>query len=112
MFPITKSFQGSFGKVFMVQNTEDNSQIHVCKIMAKLPKFDYVGEHIKTLRNEIQIHKTLWHPNIVQFVDAVEDKGLVYMFLEICINSDLSELVGCIQLDELRFILKQALQGE
>lgn len=39
-------------------------------------------EELKALQREIQIHKTLSHPNIVPLVAAFEDKGRLFIFLE------------------------------
>ena len=42
---------------------------------------------------EIKIHRTLTHPNIVQFQECFEDLDNVYMTLELCPNGSLMEMV-------------------
>ncbi|ANB11240.1 polo kinase CDC5 [Sugiyamaella lignohabitans] len=42
---------------------------------------------------EIKIHKSMHHPNIVQFVDCFEDDDNVYILLEICENQSLMEML-------------------
>lgn len=43
--------------------------------------------------NEIRIHKSLRHPNIVKFEHNFEDEHNVYMLLELCKNESLNELI-------------------
>ena len=45
------------------------------------------------LKTEIEIHKRLRHPNVVQFYDAWEDEQNVYMILELCTGSNLADIV-------------------
>ena len=42
---------------------------------------------------EIKIHKGLKHKNIVEFIDAFEDKENIYILLEYCRNYTLKDLV-------------------
>ena len=42
---------------------------------------------------EIKIHRTLTHPNIVQFQECFEDLDNVYMTLELCPNGSLMEML-------------------
>ena len=43
--------------------------------------------------NEIRLHKTFHHPNIVEFYHYFEDKHNVYIFLELCDNQSLNQLI-------------------
>lgn len=45
------------------------------------------------LASEIEIHRSLDHPNIVRFVDSAEDDARVYLLLELCAGRSLHELV-------------------
>jgi len=45
------------------------------------------------LMNEIRIHRSVKHPNIVGFEHFFEDSENVYMLLELCKNQTMSELV-------------------
>lgn len=45
------------------------------------------------LMNEIRIHRSVKHPNIVAFEHFFEDSENVYMLLELCKNQTMSELV-------------------
>lgn len=42
------------------------------------------AKKIKTVRQEIEIHKKLEHPNIVKLVHSFEDEENFYMVLEYC----------------------------
>jgi polo-like kinase 1 len=45
------------------------------------------------LANEIKLHKSLHHPNVVELFNCFEDKENVYIFLELCENQSLNELI-------------------
>lgn len=45
------------------------------------------------LLTEIKLHRTLTHPNVVQFIDCFEDSTNVYILLEMCRNSSLMDMV-------------------
>ena len=42
---------------------------------------------------EIQVHKTMQHPNIVHFVECFEDSLNIYMILELCPNKTLMDML-------------------
>jgi len=44
------------------------------------------------LANEIKLHKTMHHPNVVQLYHCFEDREHVFIFLELCENQSLNEL--------------------
>eukprot|EP00826_Nyctotherus_ovalis_P010374 TRINITY_DN12740_c0_g3_i1.p1 TRINITY_DN12740_c0_g3~~TRINITY_DN12740_c0_g3_i1.p1 ORF type:complete len:322 (+),score=99.48 TRINITY_DN12740_c0_g3_i1:403-1368(+) len=43
--------------------------------------------------SEIRIHRSLHHPNVVKFEHFFEDKGNVYILLEMCQNQTMNELL-------------------
>ena len=45
------------------------------------------------LQSEIRIHRSMHHPNIVQFENFFEDEENVYIIMEICGNSTLNEQI-------------------
>lgn len=45
------------------------------------------------MANEIKLHKSLHHPNVVELFHCFEDKDNVYIFLELCENQSLNELI-------------------
>ncbi|WPK23932.1 hypothetical protein PUMCH_001182 [Australozyma saopauloensis] len=81
--------EGGFARCFQMKDAQ--GKIYAAKTVAKaLIK----NEKTKTkLLLEIKIHKSLKHPNIVNFVDCFEDDVNVYILLEICPNQSLMELL-------------------
>ena len=45
------------------------------------------------LMNEIKIHRTLNHNNIVKFEHYFEDNENVYIILNLCVNKSMSEML-------------------
>lgn len=81
--------EGGFARCFSVKNSD--GQIFAAKTVAKA-SLTSQRVHQKLL-TEIKIHKSMNHNNIVKFVDCFEDSVNVYMLLEMCVNSSLSELL-------------------
>lgn len=85
-----------------------NGQVYAAKTVAKA---SIKNEKTKTkLLSEIKIHKSLKHPNIVNFVDCFEDDVNVYILLEICPNQSLMELLKNrkrVSEPEVRFFMVQ-----
>lgn len=42
---------------------------------------------------EIQVHKTMIHPNVVRYVECFEDSINIYMILELCPNKTLMDML-------------------
>lgn len=81
--------EGGFARCFQMKDAA--GQIYAAKTVAKA---SIKNEKTKTkLLSEIKIHKSLKHPNIVNFVDCFEDDINVYILLEICPNQSLMELL-------------------
>lgn len=74
--------EGGFARCFQMKDA--SGQIYAAKTVAKA---SIKNEKTKTkLLSEIKIHKSLRHPNIVNFVDCFEDDVNVYILLEICLT--------------------------
>lgn len=98
--------EGGFARCFQMKDAL--GKIYAAKTVAKaLIK----NEKTKTkLLLEIKIHKSLKHPNIVNFVDCFEDDVNVYILLEICPNQSLMELLKTrkrVSEPEVRFFMVQ-----
>lgn len=98
--------EGGFARCFQMKDAL--GKIYAAKTVAKaLIK----NEKTKTkLLLEIKIHKSLKHPNIVNFVDCFEDDVNVYILLEICPNQSLMELLKTrkrVSEAEVRFFMVQ-----
>lgn len=98
--------EGGFARCFQMKDSL--GRIYAAKTVAKaLIK----NEKTKTkLLLEIKIHKSLKHPNIVNFVDCFEDDVNVYILLEICPHQSLMELLKTrkrVSEPEVRFFMVQ-----
>lgn len=81
--------EGGFARCFQIR--DDSGKIYAAKTVAKLSI--KTEKTRKKLLSEIQIHKSMKHTNIVQFIDCFEDETNVYILLEICPNGSLMELL-------------------
>lgn len=81
--------EGGFARCFQMK--DDSGKIFAAKTVAKISIKSEKTR--KKLLSEIQIHKSMKHPNIVQFIDCFEDDTNVYILLEICPNGSLMDLL-------------------
>ncbi|ODV86988.1 hypothetical protein CANARDRAFT_6551 [[Candida] arabinofermentans NRRL YB-2248] len=98
--------EGGFARCFQMK--DEAGKVFAAKTVAKA---SIKNEKTKTkLLSEIKIHKSMVHPNIVQFVDCFEDDINVYILLEICPNQSLMDLLKNRKLvsePEVRFFMTQ-----
>ena len=93
---IYKFYKGCFlGKGAFAQCYEfisqDNEKLYAGKI---IPKSSLeTSRSIKKLIDEIKIHKSLDHPNIVKLEHYFENKENVYILLELCANKTMHDLL-------------------
>lgn len=81
--------EGGFARCFQIK--DDTGRVFAAKTIAKA---SIKNEKTKNkLLSEIKIHKSMSHPNVVQFVDCFEDDVNVYILLEICPNQSLMDLL-------------------
>lgn len=101
----TYSFCFFHSRVFRAVNVQ-NYRIAACKVVLLKP--ETTKSERKALNKEIQVHHSLKHPNVLDFVGAVivePDQDLkyipgVYMLLELAAGGDLFDKIGmwCISL--------------
>lgn len=98
--------EGGFARCFQIK--DDTGRVFAAKTIAKA---SIKNEKTKTkLLSEIKIHKSMSHPNIVQFIDCFEDDVNVYILLEICPNQSLMDLLKRRKIltePEVRFFMVQ-----
>ena len=103
--------KGGFAQVFEITNIS-TKEIHACKIIDK--QLVLKGRTRQKLMNEIKIHKSLAHENIVKFFSYFEDEGFIYIILEICTCESLSAVLRrrkrLMEL-EVQSYMKQILEG-
>lgn len=98
--------EGGFARCFQMK--DDSGKIYAAKTVAKISIKSEKTR--KKLLSEIQIHKSMKHINIVQFIDCFEDDTNVYILLEMCPNGSLMELLKSRRLvsePEVRFFMTQ-----
>ncbi|CDR37779.1 CYFA0S01e16996g1_1 [Cyberlindnera fabianii] len=102
--------EGGFARCFQIR--DDSGKVFAAKTVAKA---SIKSDKTKTkLLSEIKIHKSMTHPNIVQFVDCFEDDVNVYILLEICPNQSLMDLLKkrkVLTEPEVRFFMTQIIGG-
>lgn len=106
--------RGSFGKCYEVvpHGIKNAKPTFACKVVNK----EAIAEpHLREkMAQEISIHRTLQHENIVTFHSYFEDPTNVYIILELCAKKSLIELHKRrrkITEPEARYFLKQLLQA-
>ena len=77
--------KGHFGKVYRATNVQ-HGYVVALKVVAKS---GLKGNRLASLRNEINIMKSLKHDNIVRLYEALEDTQNVYFAVELCTGGEL-----------------------
>ena len=88
--------KGAFGEVYLTRMKGDNNNYYATKKYER-DKIDRDGT-FKYLNNEIEILKTLNHPNIVKFIDIKKTKKHYYIVMEYCNGGELSKALQSYQL--------------
>ena len=82
--------KGGFAKVYAFTSL-DSGREYACKV---IPKCSLVKESSrKKLTNEINIHRTIRHSQVVRFERFFEDRSNVYILLELCPHQTMLELI-------------------
>ncbi|RHZ82331.1 hypothetical protein Glove_109g8 [Diversispora epigaea] len=100
--------EGGFDVCVKVENQTD--QVFALKAVEK----DALGQNHDDVLNEINIHKQLNHPNIVNLYDVFDDDDFVYFKMELCSNQSLFGMVsnqGELTEPEVRFYMLQLLDA-
>jgi len=82
--------RGSFGRVLAVTQKATGQQA-VCKVISKAK---FVSQDKNIVRNEIEIVRTLDHPNIIRIFEYFEDAQAFYIIFERIAGADLQEEVS------------------
>lgn len=82
--------KGGFAKCYEVTSDKLNGASLACKIVNKNMLVKH--HHRDKMAQEIMIHRTLKHANIVGFHSYFEDDNFVYIVLELCEKKSLMEL--------------------
>lgn len=100
--------EGGFSMIHVLTNLKDNS-LCVGKIIDKNKKKEY-----KYIENEINLHKTLHHENIVEMITTFQTDNLKIVVLQYYESGSLEDLIKTrrkIPEDECHDLFKQILNG-
>jgi serine/threonine protein kinase len=81
---------GSYGKVFYMQNKKTQKPVAV-KVIEKKNVKDKVS--LKSLVQEIEIHKRLLHDNIIRLIEHCEDQKNIYLVMEYAAKGSLFQFI-------------------
>lgn len=101
------NFQGSFGACFKIANFLITEKF-ACKFI------DEEFNSKELIQNEIDILRSLKHPNVIEFIESLRCKRYTCIILSLCARSlsDFIELKNCeITLPDCRFFIAQILIG-
>ena len=77
---------GAFGVVRRAYDTVAEREVAIKSI-----KHNFDAHRLKRIEQEVRIHSSLKHPNIVRFYDAIEDGGVVHIVMEYCPNGSVAD---------------------
>lgn len=103
---------GGMAKLLLGINRLSNEPIVVKQLPKTLVKAN--PGLFRLLLDEIKIHRTIDHPNVVKFVGAFESGKHVLHVLEFCNGGDFVEIVrqrGLLEEDEAKWLLFQVVEG-
>lgn len=106
--------KGSFAKVYLVQNREENNREYAVKAFSK--EFLLAQNKGKdSLINEISIMKDLDHPNIIKLYEVHESKNSIYLVIEYLTGGELFQKIsdkgGNLHKDEITKLIGGILSG-
>ena len=79
--------EGGTGQVWTVRKKSDKTgRLYAMKIIEKQFLF---GIYMKELRNEIEVLRTIDHPNVVRTLEVFETREYMYLIMEYCSGGDL-----------------------
>jgi len=88
---LKKIGEGSSGTVYSGTNSNNNEKIAVKTIKFEKEKLKIT---FKTLSQEIQMHMTTRHPNIVQYKETFLKNDELWLIMEYCNGGSLTELIS------------------
>ncbi|CAH0475014.1 unnamed protein product [Peronospora belbahrii] len=103
--------KGGFARCYELK-CEQTGKIFAGKVVAKSSLLKLKAKQKFT--SEIKIHKSLHHPQIVQFEHFFEDSDNAYIVLELCRNQSMSDLMRRrkrLSESEVKFYMRQLVEG-
>ncbi|XP_039295885.1 serine/threonine-protein kinase polo [Nilaparvata lugens] len=103
--------KGGFAKCYEITDTKTN-KVFAGKIVSK--KLLLKSNQKEKMMQEIEIHRSLHHDNIVQFYGFFDDQNFVYIVLELCRKRSMMELHRrrkTLTEPEVRYYMRQLMLG-
>ena len=104
--------EGAFGKVFKVKHKI--SKVHRAMKLIQKDKIDMHKDDEKDLINEINVLKSLDHPNIMKVYEYFNTQNSFYIVSELCTGGELYDKITankCLTEDVAAYIFKQLLSA-
>jgi tRNA A-37 threonylcarbamoyl transferase component Bud32 len=83
--------KGQYSKVYLFIDKKTNNNYAIKIIQKNIIDNDKII--LQVLKNEVKIHRTLNHPNIVKFISKFEDENNIYIVTEYCEKGDLNFII-------------------
>ena len=80
---------GNFGTVYVASSISNLTQKYAVKTICK----EKIKKNLQILQRELEILKTLDHPNIVKFHEVYQDEKFFHLVMEHCSGGDLFEKI-------------------
>lgn len=88
-YNITKQLsRGSFGTIHLCERIHNKQ-----KLVLKQITLEMDGKQLQAAKNEVAVLKSLNHPNIIQYYDSYDRKGIFYIVMEYASNGTLQNLI-------------------
>eukprot|EP00644_Phytophthora_capsici_P008348 jgi/Phyca11/114488/e_gw1.26.525.1 len=103
--------KGGFARCYELK-CQQTGKVYAGKVVAKSSLVKPKAKQKFT--SEIKIHKSLHHPQVVQFEHFFEDSDNAYILLELCSNQSFSDLMRRrkrLSESEVRFFMRQLVDG-
>ena len=81
--------RGAFSKIYAGYTLFSNKDVAIKRIRNSKYK-----KNTKLLDREIEIMKSLSHPNIIRLYDVIRDRSTMYIVMEMCENGDFSKFLN------------------
>lgn len=82
--------KGSSSIVILVQHV-NSKELFACKVVSR--SFLVESNLIVRFEQELRIHQSLKHPNIVSLIEVIYDENFIYIVMEYCSNGELYQYI-------------------
>lgn len=104
--------KGTYGNCWLVKRQADKKMFAVKEFRKKRHE-ESEAQYIKKLTSEFCIASVLHHPNVIETLDIIFERGHVYEVMELCEGGDLFDAITAYTMteSEMNCVFKQLIQG-